>query len=82
MNIWESTWVQKLLRSIETSVDYDVLQEILVKMKLNNPKLKIGEIPITFEKRVYGESKRKLIPFIVSYIKTLLKLTLMRCRVI
>lgn len=60
-------------------VNYDVLQEVLIKLKLNNNnKLKIGEVPIKFEKRIYGESKRKLIPFIISYIKSLFKLTKLR----
>ena len=61
-----------------TRVNYDILQEVLLKMKLNNPKLIIGEVPITFEKRIFGESKRKLVTFIFSYIKTLFYLTLMR----
>lgn len=60
--------------------NYDVLQEVLLKMRLNNPKLTIGEVPITFEKRLYGESKRQLIPFIISYIKSLFRLTAMRIR--
>lgn len=64
------------------NVYFDILQEVLLKMKLNNPNLKIGEVPITFEKRIHGKSKRKLIPFIFSYIKTLCKLTLMRFTVI
>jgi dolichol-phosphate mannosyltransferase len=58
--------------------NYDVLQEVLLKLKLNNANYKIGEVPITFDKRVYGESKRKLIPFIISYMKTLIQLTLLR----
>jgi len=59
--------------------NYDVLQEIILKMKINKIKnheeIKIGEIPITFEKRVYGKSKRKLFKFILGYIKTLFVLT-------
>lgn len=63
-----------------TCVNYDVLEEVLLKLKLNKPKgqFTIGEVPITFHKRVYGESKRRLLPFIMSYIKTLVKLTGMR----
>lgn len=61
-----------------TSINYDVLQEVILKLKLNNPGFRICEIPITFEKRKYGESKRKLIPFIISYIKSLLGLTALR----
>ena len=60
--------------------NYDVLQEVLLKLKLNNPNLKIGEVPITFEKRVYGESKRRLIPFVISYMKTLVQLTILRIK--
>lgn len=62
------------------NVYFDVLQEVLMKLKLNNPHFRIGEVPITFEKRMYGESKRNLIPFIISYIKTLAKLTAMRVK--
>ncbi len=62
------------------NVYFDVLQEVLLKLKLNNPDFRIGEVPITFEKRMYGESKRDLVPFILSYIKTLAKLTAMRVK--
>ena len=60
-----------------TCTNYDVLQEVLLKLRLNksDKKLKIGEVPIDFQKRIYGESKRRLLPFIWSYIKTLFRLT-------
>ena len=58
--------------------NFDVLQEVLMKMKINNPELKIGEVPITFNKRLYGDSKRDLLQFIISYLKTLINLTKMR----
>ncbi len=61
-----------------TCKNYDVLQEVLLRLRMNNKKLKIGEVPIEFNKRIYGESKRRLIPFILSYIKTLIKLTATR----
>ena len=58
-----------------TSVNYDVLEEVLLLMKLKVGKnFKVGEIPITFNKRIAGESKRRLIPFIISYIKTMFRL--------
>ncbi len=67
------------LQKVElTCRNYDVLQEILLKMKLNNPNLKIGEVPISFKKRMYGESKRQLGKFILTYIQTLVRLTAMR----
>lgn len=60
--------------------NYDVLQEVLLKIKLNNPdgRIAIGEVPISFSKRMYGESKRRLIPFIIDYAKSLIRLTAMR----
>lgn len=59
-----------------TCENYDILEEVLLRLKLNkdNKKLKIGEVPIDFEKRMFGESKRQLLKFIVSYVKTLFKL--------
>lgn len=48
--------------------NYDVLQEVILRMKINKPGLKIGEIPIEFNKRMYGESKRQLLRFIAGYI--------------
>lgn len=63
------------LRRTQTScVNYDVLEEILVRIMLNEGRLRIGETPISFEKRFSGESKRKLLPFIRSYLHTLLRL--------
>ncbi len=74
-------YVTSQLKKVKlTCRNYDVLQEVLLQLKLNKPKkkLKIGEVPIEFDKRIYGESKRRLLPFIMSYIKTLFKLTLIR----
>lgn len=63
------------LKKVElTCHNYDVLQEVLLKLKLNNPGLVIKETPISFNKRLYGESKRRLIPFIMGYIKTMFRL--------
>ncbi len=63
-------------------VNYDVLEEILLEMKLKKGKagFKIAEIPIAFTKRIYGQSKRRLIPFIISYIGTLFRLTARRIK--
>ena len=57
-----------------TCQNYDILQEVLMKMKINNPKIVIKETPISFDKRLYGESKRCLIPLVMGYIKTMFKL--------
>lgn len=65
----------KQLKAVKLSCNnYDVLQEVLLRLKLRKPALKIKESPISFDKRMYGESKRRLLPFIHSYAKTLLHL--------
>lgn len=69
------------LKKVKLSCEnYDVLQEVLLKLKLQkrNQKLQVGEVPIEFQKRMFGESKRQLIRFVISYEKTLVRLTLMR----
>ena len=69
------------LKQIElTCRNYDVLEEILLKLMVGKKEFRIGESPISFNKRLYGESKRQLIPFIISYIKTLFRLFGMRRR--
>lgn len=57
---------------------FDLMSEILIKLRDNKPDLKIGEVPICFNKRMYGKSKRNLIVFILSFIKSLLKWTTIR----
>ena len=71
------------LKKVELECEnYDVLEEVLLKLKLNklDKKLKIGEVPINFQKRMYGESKRQLLKFIISYVKTLLRLIVIRIK--
>jgi dolichol-phosphate mannosyltransferase len=56
------------------SNDFDILEELLIKV-LNKPvPAKIAEVPILFEKRKEGDSKRNLVQFAYSYFKTLRKL--------
>lgn len=59
--------------------NYDVLQEVLLKLGIyfNRP-LNIGETPITFEKRLYGESKRQLLKFIINYAVNLVEFTFIK----
>ena len=60
--------------------NFDVLEEVVYLLKVDNKNFKIGEVPIYFDKRIYGESKRKLLPFIITYLKTLFRLTGMRIK--
>lgn len=72
----------KDVKDIELESDnFDIVEEILIKLCLMNKEYKIREVPITFEKRKQGKSKRKLGKFILSYIKTMTKLVKIRRKV-
>lgn len=62
--------------------NYDVLQEVILRMKMNKRGFRIGEVPIEFNKRMFGESKRQLFTFIKGYLITLFNLILIRMRII
>lgn len=69
----------KDIKSIKLESDnFDIVEEILIKLCLTNKEYKIREVPITFEKRKQGKSKRKLVKFIFSYIKTMKRLIKIR----
>ena len=53
---------------------FDVLEELLIKAVTHQPPARVGEVPVTFEKRKAGESKRKLMQFALGYLSTLRKL--------
>lgn len=62
------------LKKLKLECDnYDMAEEILFKLQLNDSKIKMTEIPIVFSKRMEGESKRNLWKFIISYVKSLFK---------
>jgi dolichol-phosphate mannosyltransferase len=64
-----------LLREISLKCNnFDVVEEILIKLKRNNKTLKIKEIPYTFKERMFGHTKRNLVAYVFSYVFTLLKL--------
>lgn len=54
--------------------NFDIVEEILFKMSRCNPEMTIKEIPFTFKKRMFGETKRNLFIFILTYVFTMLKL--------
>lgn len=54
--------------------NFDIVEEILIRLQAKFPVLSVKEIPIYFNKRNYGESKRDLIKFIFSYITTMFRL--------
>ncbi|MBE5883515.1 MAG: glycosyltransferase [Lachnospiraceae bacterium] len=58
--------------------NFDIVEEILIKLDVKYDSLAVKEVPISFNKREYGESKRDLIKFIKSYIKTIAHLLKIR----
>lgn len=63
------------LRKINLSCsEFDIIEEILVKLKRKFHALKIKEIPYTFKERMMGHTKRNLFVFMLLYIKTLMVL--------
>ncbi len=64
-----------LLKSIPLECDnFDIVEEILYKLDRANPGLKVIEIPYSFKKRMFGETKRNLAAFILTFAMTLVKL--------
>ena len=67
------------LKEISLSIEnFDIVEEMLVKLKRKNRHLKICEIPYYFKKRMFGHTKRNLFAFFFSYTMTLVKLRLMK----
>ena len=54
--------------------NFDIVEEILIKLSYTFQPYVIRELPISFNKRAAGESKRDLVKFIFTYITTIQKL--------
>lgn len=65
--------------SLECS-NFDIVEEILYKCKLNNSNLRILELAYTFKKRLYGKTKRNLVVFMFTFAITLIKLRLSKTK--
>lgn len=64
-----------MLKNISLECDnFDIVEEILIRLEVRYPNIRIGEIPIFFDRRVYGKSKRNLVKFIFSYLVTMWRL--------
>ncbi len=68
------------LSNIELSGEnFDVLQELIFKVReIYGAEFVVKEVPYHFSERNSGKTKRKLIPYTVSYLRTLTKLLFMR----
>ncbi|OFZ82710.1 MAG: hypothetical protein A2583_05025 [Bdellovibrionales bacterium RIFOXYD1_FULL_53_11] len=54
--------------------NFDIIEEILFKIKWFNPDVRIKEIPFTFKTRMFGRTKRNLLVFMITYIYTMIRL--------
>jgi len=54
--------------------NFDIVEEILVKLSRGKEGFRLKEVPFTFEKRKEGKTKRNLVAFAISFIVTLYKL--------
>ena len=57
-----------------TCDNFDIVEEILILLHTYNRDIRIKELPISFNKRAEGKSKRDLVKFIFSYLKTMHRL--------
>ncbi len=64
-----------ILRPIKLESNaFDILEELLIKAVTHRPPATVGEVPVTFERRKAGESKRNLVEFAFKYLSTLQRL--------
>ncbi len=69
----------KLLKRITLYCgNFDIVEEILLKLKRANGSLKVLEVPFTFKERLFGHTKRNLFLFAFSYFITLIKLRFLK----
>jgi dolichol-phosphate mannosyltransferase len=63
------------LRKLQLNCNnFDIVEEILFKIVRLNPQFRLKEIPFSFKKRMFGETKRNLFAFIFTYLITLIRL--------
>jgi dolichol-phosphate mannosyltransferase len=61
------------LRSLElVSNDFDIVEEILIRLTFGPTKATATEVPVTFEQRKAGISKRNLFAFMLSYMGSIM----------
>jgi dolichol-phosphate mannosyltransferase len=64
-----------LLKSLSLRCqNFDIIEEILFKIRRAHPEVRMTEIPFTFKARMFGRTKRNLLWFMVTYIGTMLRL--------
>jgi len=65
----------KYLKELTLKCDnFDVVEEVIYKIIKKHKDCKIKELPFSFKQRMFGETKRNLPQFVVTYILTLIRL--------
>ena len=54
--------------------NFDLVEEILIRLVAGPTGARVKEVPVVFERRKAGESKRNLVTFAVSYVQTVVRL--------
>ena len=68
----------KMIKRLHLSCNhFDIIEEIIFKLKKNNDKIKFLEVPYHFKQRKFGKSKRNFF-VIIAYLFSILKLRLFK----
>ena len=54
--------------------NFDIVEELIYKVCKNHSNIKIKEVPFSFKKRMFGNTKRNLFIFVFTFIFTMFKL--------
>jgi dolichol-phosphate mannosyltransferase len=57
---------------------FDIVEELMVMARIHAGRIHIAEVPFLFKKRMFGETKRNVPLFVLSFYVTLLKLLYLR----
>jgi dolichol-phosphate mannosyltransferase len=64
-----------------TNKHFDIVVEVLLKLKIKKStmgkKIKVVETPITFDERMFGDSKRLLFAFFIAYTTSIIRLSVL-----
>lgn len=69
--IYRADHVKKLKLDCD---NFDIVEEVIYKISKKYKNIKIKEVPYIFKKRMFGETKRNLIIFVLTYIYTIIRL--------
>jgi dolichol-phosphate mannosyltransferase len=69
--LYRTDWLKELVLVCD---NFDIIEEILFKLSRKHRDIRILEVPFSFKKRMFGQTKRNLVLFILGYLVTMVKL--------